>query len=528
MIKKPVLSIVIPCHNEEAFILPLLQSIESQPAPHIEMLEVIVVDNCSTDKTQALVADYASNSKLNIKVQLEPLLGVSRAKNCGARYANGQYLLFLDADLTLADGFLSEVFAQLSAGVGASTIRLLADNNSQILGHLVFLILEQIKTMIGRPFGKMLIKKSIFDEISGFDPSIKLGENGDLLSKAKSLCRAKDIKFGHIKKPIYCSIRRFQNEGYFLVLAKWLSAYLGTKTHDYQTISQIDSKSSGCATTTQLRVFFLGFDHQKTMQSLNRLSQLFQTSLSAFTPKITIIDNSPDLSIYKTYPEQTLVGDNECNDFSGWQVAWSRFLEEPPSPRHGWVLFVNDTFEKNYGDDFLNNLTPELVAAAILKNEIVGYVDDFPKTASLLGKLYQQWIRSNFILAPMAAFSMIQDLRFPIRDDRVFSNEANEFWANGDVVSKNFKAYISSWLFGESNEHFPEYKLKWHNAKSFNEINKPFFRRKAISIMSEHYLGIQLFDSGLTVRNLNLALAKNPNRHIEDYYLQQQKHRRQR
>ena len=94
-----MISIVIPAYNEEMFLPRLLESIRKQT---FKDYEVIVADNDSTDNTvQAAINGGARVVRGGLP---------AAARNRGAEAAGGEYLLFLDADTVLPDGFLEKLF----------------------------------------------------------------------------------------------------------------------------------------------------------------------------------------------------------------------------------------------------------------------------------------------------------------------------------------------------------------------------------------------------------------------------------
>ncbi|MFF5113217.1 glycosyltransferase [Streptosporangium sp. NPDC000509] len=94
---EPTVSVVIPAYNEEHYLpkyLPsVLASLEVWETSTGLRGEVIVVDNASTDATAAVAA------RLGARVVTEPERGIGRARNAGATAAQGDYLVFIDADV---------------------------------------------------------------------------------------------------------------------------------------------------------------------------------------------------------------------------------------------------------------------------------------------------------------------------------------------------------------------------------------------------------------------------------------------
>jgi len=92
--RHPLVSIVIPVYNGEKYIALTLDSILSQSYKNIE---VIVVNDGSTDRTQEIIQNYALQNRF-IKIIQKNKSGVSAARNSGMNIAKGVYIAFLDAD----------------------------------------------------------------------------------------------------------------------------------------------------------------------------------------------------------------------------------------------------------------------------------------------------------------------------------------------------------------------------------------------------------------------------------------------
>ena len=216
-----MISIVIPARNEEKTLPLCLDSLVNQRSP-LPSHEVIVVDNHSTDKTEVVAKQYID--KLNLRVINEPKQGVSTARNTGAKDAKGSYLVFLDADNIVESDFLS-IVENNSKLYEAGTFFCLPIEKT-FSGHLVFLLLELIKIIIPRPFGKNFTSKSVFQAVGGYDENLTIGTNVDFLNRVKRYLTKQHKSIVHIYKPIYVSLRRFEKKGYFITLYQWLFGYL--------------------------------------------------------------------------------------------------------------------------------------------------------------------------------------------------------------------------------------------------------------------------------------------------------------
>jgi CDP-glycerol glycerophosphotransferase len=93
----PLLSVILVATDAESYLNECLHSLRSQT---LKRIEVIVVDNGSTDGTAA-VADQAADHDPRLRVVRRPRLGVADSRNTGAQLARGRYLAFVDATDTV-------------------------------------------------------------------------------------------------------------------------------------------------------------------------------------------------------------------------------------------------------------------------------------------------------------------------------------------------------------------------------------------------------------------------------------------
>jgi len=107
-----MISIVIPTYNCEAYLEELFDSIIAQTFTEYE---VIVVDDGSTDDTEALVKRYAGIQY----IKLPDNQGPQYARNRGYEEANGEYLIFMDADVLLGPTYLEKLKIALDSNLKA-------------------------------------------------------------------------------------------------------------------------------------------------------------------------------------------------------------------------------------------------------------------------------------------------------------------------------------------------------------------------------------------------------------------------
>lgn len=90
-----MLSIVIPNYNKEQYLGKCIESVLNQTYSDFE---IIVVDDCSTDKSVAIIHKYAALDSRIKPILLKKNGGVSRARNIGIQVAKGEYITMLDSD----------------------------------------------------------------------------------------------------------------------------------------------------------------------------------------------------------------------------------------------------------------------------------------------------------------------------------------------------------------------------------------------------------------------------------------------
>jgi glycosyltransferase involved in cell wall biosynthesis len=101
------LSVIIPCHNAAETIATQLEALASQRWS--EPWEIIVVDNGSTDQTQAIVQQYRERFDHFRLLNAFDRRGSAHARNVGAQAAMGEALAFCDADDAVAPGWVASI-----------------------------------------------------------------------------------------------------------------------------------------------------------------------------------------------------------------------------------------------------------------------------------------------------------------------------------------------------------------------------------------------------------------------------------
>ncbi|MBI2183620.1 MAG: glycosyltransferase [Thaumarchaeota archaeon] len=199
----PLVSVVIPARNEEKNLARTLESVTAQDYPNIE---VIVVDDASTDSTLSIARSYASRDKrirvLEVDTHPEGWIGKTWACQQGAKEARGEWLLFTDADTNHAKHTLSSSYLYAKS-LGADIFSLIpaielkgvvAKSAAPILGSVIILLypvrdVNNPRSSQAYTFGAyVLVKKEPYFRIGGHE-SVKdeIVEDRALGQKAKQM-----------------------------------------------------------------------------------------------------------------------------------------------------------------------------------------------------------------------------------------------------------------------------------------------------------------------------------------------------
>ena len=110
---EPKISIILPVRNREDFILRSLRSIQNQPMKDIE---IIFIDDASTDKSVAFIEEYQKTDKRIILIKHEENQGILKTRNEGIYKARGEYIQFVDSDDALCYNILNIAYEEAKKG----------------------------------------------------------------------------------------------------------------------------------------------------------------------------------------------------------------------------------------------------------------------------------------------------------------------------------------------------------------------------------------------------------------------------
>ncbi len=220
-----LLTIVIPCKNEEKYIDNVILSISMQTG--LGSTKIIVSDAGSTDNTLNIIDMYKNT--LNISVIEGGLPAIGR--NNGAKISKTKYILFIDADAEIFD--IDMILKSVEIMEYKDLDLLAAKLNSD---HFAVKILYKVNNLLmtlskfDKPFAVgmyMMMRSDKFNELGGFPEDVMHCEDY-LLSK-----RVDKDKFDIIKKDVFSDNRRFKKMGYWGMVKYIFKNTINRNNYDY-------------------------------------------------------------------------------------------------------------------------------------------------------------------------------------------------------------------------------------------------------------------------------------------------------
>ena len=208
-----MISVVIPARNEEEFLPATIEALKAQSYSNFE---IIVVANGCDDRTAVIAREFGCR----VFELGERGLGASR--NLGGRQANGQILVFLDADTLLPKDTLKTIAAKFRRCHACGT--LWGEPDSRRLSYkLIYAAKNFIHGMhlhCGSS-GVIICWKDDFLKVGGFDERLYLRENSHLMKRL--------LRFGRYcfiaRAPAITSMRRYESQGTLEMVRLWLKVW---------------------------------------------------------------------------------------------------------------------------------------------------------------------------------------------------------------------------------------------------------------------------------------------------------------
>ena len=228
--RRPKISVVIPAHNEESTIIPTLEALLAQDYPD---LEIIVVDNVSTDRTTEVVRRFP------VRLVHEAKKGLLHARECGRKEARGEIIANIDADCLPEKDWLSKAARYFLDKEGATKDDIVAISgpydyydahpffrtSSLLMQNYIY---RPVAFLLQLPFvrggavligGNNLIRADVLKKTGGYNTALVFyGEDTDT---AKRVSKYGKIIFSP-KIKMKTSARRFKQEGTIKMTVRYL------------------------------------------------------------------------------------------------------------------------------------------------------------------------------------------------------------------------------------------------------------------------------------------------------------------
>lgn len=214
----PFFSIIVPAHNEAAYLDDTLTALVSLAYPN-DRYEVIVVENGSTDTTYTIASTYAEHGVRTLSVSQK---GVAHARWHGAQHCSPEstWCVFLDADTILDAEFLMHIDRFLLQTEGTYTVGTFAVQpiTTRLSIQSLFLWTNMWRSFTKVPYTVFAIQTTVVRNAPLPDVTQQVGED-------VALCRAAGTRantFFLATNTVRTSVRRFEEIGWIRMLLYWV------------------------------------------------------------------------------------------------------------------------------------------------------------------------------------------------------------------------------------------------------------------------------------------------------------------
>jgi len=227
------LSFVVPAYNEEAYLPACLEAILAQTRELGDEVEIIVVNNASTDRTREVALGYAG-----VRVVDEPRKGLTFARQAGFAASRGELIANVDSDSRLTPGWVDKVLKEFAGDaklVSLSGPFLYYDLTPQqrvsvqIFYAAAFLVYVMNRYVLRAGSmvqgGNFVLRRVALKKIGGFNTAIAFyGEDTDI---ARRMNEVGEVKFTFDFR-MFSSARRLKQEGMLTIAARYTVNYFWT------------------------------------------------------------------------------------------------------------------------------------------------------------------------------------------------------------------------------------------------------------------------------------------------------------
>lgn len=178
----PVLSVIIPVYNDPGGLEQTLRSLVRQE--NATDFEIIVVDNNSTDKTPHVIDEFEETHPDLVFGYLETKIqGSYAARNTGIEHASGDFLAFIDADVTVEDTWIADVLGRFQNSdvdyLGCNVEMYIPDRENTIWARydvaMGLPVEHYLQTKHFAPTCSLVVRKEVIEQVGRFDETLVSG-----------------------------------------------------------------------------------------------------------------------------------------------------------------------------------------------------------------------------------------------------------------------------------------------------------------------------------------------------------------
>ncbi len=218
ILNTPKISVIIPVYNAQNYLKRCLDSVCNQT---LKDIEIICIDDCSSDNSKEILWQYANNYKNLTIISLEKNQGESTARNAGLALSKGEYLGFVDNDDEIDLNFYEKLYQKAAITNSALTADIIKAQAIEITYNGKEHIAEQLKENDDKLFFAAYWWTAIYKRSLIIENNISFSTNhclgGDLLFLNRAVIAAKNLQ---IVSGVYYRYYRREDSGDSKILSE--------------------------------------------------------------------------------------------------------------------------------------------------------------------------------------------------------------------------------------------------------------------------------------------------------------------
>lgn len=299
---KPLISVIIPIYNIESYLAAAIESIICQDIGFDDNVELILIDDSSTDRSPDIAKQYTAQYLRNITYQRVKKAGVSYARNTGFNLAKGKYIHFFDGDDILSKNFYSSNIKFLKQhqkiDFSASPLKFfdeIIDShplNYKFSSSRVIDIVHEPNNPIMHVIS-CVFRRSALSNLK-FDERLSIAEDVKFISD----CLMKNQQYGVLADTVYHYRKRGDGSSAIASSMRNKASYLLVAEHVYEYML---SSWSGCSKAVgNFAEYTILYDLSNRLDQKEQLVLSFSEEKQYVTAMLSVATHCSDISIVTT------------------------------------------------------------------------------------------------------------------------------------------------------------------------------------------------------------------------------------